>query len=197
MAANDEVVVNFLIVAEGPLPKPLQQKVNRISQAVDKRLAKEKLKLKTTDRRMEPQWDRQHSRRIGWRLTQSAQATSQDLDAVSEWVQAIEELGVQLQGVSYRVNSKTMRAVQNELRMQAVASFREKAAAMAKALSAPSYRIMSLQTSQAQPVYPRQGRMVMAAMEAMEPPAMQAGESKITVNVSGNIELPFKDFPAR
>jgi len=33
MAPNDEVVVNFHIVAEGPLAKPLRQEVNRISQA--------------------------------------------------------------------------------------------------------------------------------------------------------------------
>jgi len=198
MAANDEVVVNFQILAEGPLTKPLQEEVNRISQAVDKRLAKENVKLKTTDRRMEPQWDRQHARRIGWRLTQSAEATSQDLDAVAEWVQAIEELGAQLQGVTYRVSSGTMRDMQDELRMQAVASFRQEATAMARALSVPSYRVISLQTSQSQPVYPVRGRMVMGmAMEAAEPPAMQAGESRITVSVSGEIELPFRDFPAR
>jgi len=197
-ATNDEVVVSFRIIAEGPLPRPLQQEVNRISQAVDKRLASEKLKLKTTDRRMEPQWDRQHNRRIGWRLEQTAEAKSQDLDVVPEWVQAIEELGVQLQGVSYRVSSKASRAVQDELRKQAVASFRAKAATMAKALSAPSYRVISLQTAQAQPVYPARGRMVMGmAMEAAEPPAMQAGESRISVSVSGEIELPFRDFPAR
>ena len=60
LAANDEVVVTFRIIAEGALPKSLQREVNRISQTVDQRLSAEQLELKTTDRRMEPQWDRQH-----------------------------------------------------------------------------------------------------------------------------------------
>jgi predicted secreted protein len=107
-------------------------------------------------------------------------------------------LGVRFQGVRYRVSSKESRAVQDELRMQAVAIFRAKAAAMAKALSARSYRIISVQTSHSQPVYPAKGRMVMGvAMEAAAAPGMQAGESRITATVSGEIELPFRDFPAK
>ncbi|MDX8411441.1 MAG: SIMPL domain-containing protein [Mariprofundaceae bacterium] len=198
LAANDEVVVTFRIIAEGALPKSLQREVNRISQTVDQRLSAEQLELKTTDRRMAPQWDRQHNRRIGWRLEQTAEATSQDLDAVPEWVQAIEKLGVKLQSVRYRVSSKASRAMQDELRMQAVASFRAKAAAMAKALSARSYRIVSVQTTHSQPVYPARKNMVMGlAMEADGPPGMQAGESRISASVSGEIELPSRDFPAK
>jgi len=200
---NDELVVQFTVAKDGKNASALRSEVNRISQAVDARLnAEEGLKVTTTDRSLAPIWeyDRPNGKKIrtGWRMLQSTQVITQKLEEVSGWLDAIEAAGAQVKALTFRVNSETLRETQNDLRMQAIAAFRAKAADFAKGLDAPSFRILELQTDSPQ-VYPMQAMRVqnMAADESMAAaPVLSSGESPVTVRVSGIIEIPFKDFPS-
>jgi predicted secreted protein len=198
---NDEVVVRYRIEADGPKADGLRQKVNRISQAVSERLRHEKdLVHTTTGRRMEPVWhyDSVSRRRIntGWRLVQDGQVTSTHLDAVAGWLGAIEQAGAHLQGLNYRVSRPTENVARDHLRMQAIAQFRSRAALTAKALGATSFRILRLNTNALMP-RPVQPMMAMDRMEKSAQPSLSAGQSRLSVTVSGNILLPEKDYPVR
>lgn len=202
MLPNDEVVVRLRIEAEGPKADTLRRKVNRISRVVDARLTREKhVVQETTGRRMEPVWhyDNVSHRRIrdGWRLVQSERVTSTDLDAVPDWVDAIERAGAHLDGLAFQVSRQAENAARDRLRMQAVAEFRARAAATAKALDASSFRILRLNTNamMPRPIQPMMG-LAMAAKDAAVP-ALEAGQSRITVKVSGDILLPEKDYPVK
>jgi len=72
----------------------------------------------------------------------------------------------------------------------------EQAGAIAKGLDAKSFRVIRLQTNTNRPVYPVRG-LAMMASKAEAAPALSSGESKVSVTVSGEIEVPFKDFPSR
>lgn len=198
MLPNDEAVVRFRIEAEGTQADALSQRVNRISQAVSDRLGREKdVVLATTGRRLEPLWrdDKVSHRRVrnGWRLVQSGQAESHDLAAVAGWVDTIERAGAHLDGLRFQASAAALQAARDKLRMQAIACFRAKAAATAKALDATSFRILRLSTDSTGPA-----PMPMMAMARGAPtPALAPGESLVKVTVRGEIQLPERDYPAK
>lgn len=199
---NDEVAVHFRVQAEGNKPAPLREEVNAISEKIKRRLEKESdVKLTTTSRRLEPLWEynklARKRERIGWRMLQTGLITSTRLDAVPDWLDDIERTGAQLSGLQFRISSPTLHDAQDALRLQAIRSFRSQARGIARGLDAKSYRIIRLQTSGQQPVYPmRRDKAGVAMMESKSAPALSAGESRLSVTVSGEIEVPFRDFPA-
>jgi len=89
-----------------------------------------------------------------------------------------------------------MNDAQDALQLQAIRKFRRKARAIAKGLDAKSFRVIRLQTNANRPVYPVRG-MAMMASKAEAAPALSSGESKVSVTVSGEIEVPLRDFPAK
>jgi len=199
---NDEVVVRLRIEAEGPKADVLRRKVNHISRAVSERLQREKhVVQRTTGRRLEPLWhyDNASHRQIrdGWRLVQSERVTSTDLDAVPDWVDGIERAGAHLDGLAFRVSRQAEDAARDRLRMQAVAAFRARAAVTAKALDASSFRILRLNTDTIMPRPIRPMLQMAGAAKEAALPALEAGQSRITVRVSGDILLPEKDYPVK
>ncbi len=89
-----------------------------------------------------------------------------------------------------------MNDAQDALQLQAIRKFRHKAGAIAKGLDAKNFRVIRLQTNANRPVYQVRGMAMMAA-KAAAPPALSSGESKVSVSVSGKIEVPFRDFQVR
>lgn len=197
---NDEVVVRFRIEAQGKNVDALRNKVNRISQAVDERLKSEKgVEQTTIGRRMEPIWgyDNATHKQVqnGWRLVQSVDAVSTELDAVPQWVDAIERIGARLDSLNFRASRQATNTTRERLRTQAIADFRRRAAATAKALDAFTFQIMTLSTDTTVPrPAPLQYMALAKAPVASSSPALEAGESRITVTVSGQILLPVKDY---
>ncbi|WP_236075263.1 SIMPL domain-containing protein [Mariprofundus sp. EBB-1] len=198
---NDEVVISFRVEKEGIDARTIRQYVNKVAAAIKNRLAHEKgVKLKTTGRNIQPIWKHvknQPRQRTGWRMTQTGEIVSQHLDAVPGWLDAIEAEGANLSGLQFRISADTTKAVQDTLRLQAIASFRDKAAVIAKGLSAKTFRIIRLNTSShaPQPVRYRAEMAMMSKSMAADAPSLSSGEGKVSVNVTGEIETPFIDFP--
>jgi predicted secreted protein len=199
---NNEVVVFYRIEASGTEPNALSQKVNNTSQVVHARLKGEKnLKQATLSRRMEILWryDKTAGKQVrdGWKLVQREQVTSSNLEAVADWVDAIEKVGAHLDSLNFQISEAALKTAREELRMQAVETFRIKAEMLAKSLDARSFRILHLQTGSQPPVYPvRRAIPEVAMMRATSDstPNLNASESKISISVSGQILLPEKDF---
>jgi len=204
---NDEAVVLYRIEAKGAKADALRQEVNRISGAVHARLKKEDgLKQTTLSRRMEMVWRYESSSvsgagkqvRDGWKLVQQEQVTSSKIDAVADWVDAIEKEGAHLDSLSFRISEAAMKPALERLQLQAVQAFRIKAANIAKSLDAPSFRIAKLQTGNQMPAYQRaQPEMMLMRASVDSAPSLNAGEGKISVTISGEIILPEMDFPAK
>jgi len=195
--ANDEVVINYRMESVGRNANALRNKVNAMAQRIQQQLQAEKhMKLTTLSRRMDIIWryDKQNNKQVrdGWRLVQVEQLVSTKLNAVPEWVDTIEKAGAHLNNLSFRISDAAMQAAQTSLRLQAIKAFRSQAKSMAKAFEATSFRIVQLQTTQQQPVYAR--RQTMMSKSADSGPNFHAGESKVSVTVSGSIALPFVSY---
>jgi len=200
MLPNDEAVVHFRIEATGKDASALRARVNRMAANIHKRLARERgVTLETTARRLEPvrEYDaiRRRQVRTGWRMVQEGRAVSRDLGAVPAWVDAIEKAGAHLSALGYRVSRAARRRALQRLEMEAVRAFRRKAAALAGALDARGFRIVRLNTRESMPApVVRPMALMKAAERTAPPPALAPGQGRVSVTVSGEIELPPHDF---
>jgi len=200
---NDEVALTFRVEKDGTNASSVRQYVNRVSGAIQKRLKHEPgVKLKTISRSMQPVWQYPKNRqrvRTGWRMTQTGQVVSSKLDAVPNWLDAIESAGANLSGLQFRISSTASKSAQDQLRLQAISLFRQKAGVIAKGLSASSFRIIQINTNSRmpRPVMYRAEMAMMAKSADAAPPSLSAGEGKISVTVSGSIQVPFTDFPVK
>jgi predicted secreted protein len=200
--ANDEVVVNYRIEAEGKQVEELQMQVNNVSHRVNAVQAKlPGLKQQTTGRSLQAvsHYDKTLGRQVrdGWRLVQSEQAISHDLAGVAQLVDGIEKAGAHLDRLSFRISDSASEAAMETLRMQAVQKLRNKATAMAKALDAPSFRILRLNSDSRIPPVPVMQRGMMTISTAEAAPSFNIGESELSVTVSGEILLPEKSFSVK
>ena len=142
---NNEVVITFRVEKEGKDARKIRQQVNQITAQIQKRLKKEPgLKMKTTSRNMQPIWRHPKNQpriRTGWRMVQSEQITSSNLDAVPQWLDAIESEGAHLSSLQFRVSRKLSLQTRDALRLQAIKTFRSKAAVIAKGLDATDMQL--------------------------------------------------------
>jgi len=200
---NDEVVITFRVEQEGKDANAIRQQVNRITDLIHKRLQKEAaLKIKTTSRNMLPVWHypkNQPRIRTAWRMSQSEEITSNNLETVSQWLETIEGEGAQLSNLQFRVSRQLSLHTEDALLLQAIKTFRSKAAALAKGLDARSFRIIHLNSSSQtpRPVLYRSEMAMMAKSADAAAPSLSAGEGVARITVNGEIEVPFTDFPLK
>ena len=199
---NDELLVNFRVEKEGVDAAEVRRYVNRVSRAVQQRLQREKgLVVKTISRNLQPVWKYpKNSQRIrsGWRMTQTGQIRTTHLERVSDWLDAIETAGAHLSGLNFRISEQASKNAMNALRIEAIAAFRARAKVIAHGLDATAFRVIRLNTNSTapRPVFYR-NEMAMMAKSTADAPMLSAGEGKLKVTISGEIELPFTDFPVR
>ena len=203
VVANDEVTISFRVEQQGKDVDQIRRYVNRVTAEVKKRLEKQKdVKLETTSRRLQPVWRYQKNGeriRVGWQMLQSGRITSRRLDEVAGWLEEIETAGAHLTSLQFGISSRTLAKTKEELNLQALNRFRDKASQIAKGLAAESFRILRLSTDSQlpQPVVRRREMAMMAAAPEAEPPALSAGEGTVQVTVSGEIELPHIEYPVK
>jgi len=199
---NDQLLVSFRIEAEGPDAAKLQKVVNDTSRRVQALLAQHpEIKVQTTGRSLQAltHYDKTKAKQVrdGWRLVQNEQAITHSLASVPEWVDGIERAGAHLNNLNFNVSEEKTETTLEKLRMQAVQTFRMRAASMSKALDAPSFRILNLRTDNRMPPSPVMQRSLMAMSPAESAPSFNAGESRLSVTVSGDILLPEKHYSAQ
>ncbi|HCS13733.1 MAG: hypothetical protein COS82_03750 [Zetaproteobacteria bacterium CG06_land_8_20_14_3_00_59_53] len=199
---NDEVVVTYRIEASGGNTGLLQKQVNTIAEKAQTALARfPELKQQTTGRSLQAMnhYDKVLGRQIrdGWRMVQNEQIVSHDLQGVAEWVGVIEQAGANLEQLSFTVSEASATAAMERLHSQAIHLFRNKAATIAKSLGATSFRLLSLGSDSGAlpPLVMQRGMMAMSAADAA--PALNSGESRLSVTVSGEVLLPERIYPAR
>ena len=197
-AVNDELIVHYRVAERGGNVKALRQKANATAAAIEARLKKEKVKHKTTSRRLSPVSKNGVFSTREWEMMQSGEIRTAELEAVSGWLADIEATGAKLNHLQFKVSDAAYKKIEARLKLEAIASFRSRAATIAKGLSGKSFKIIQLNTSGSAPVMAyKQERSYSLSSMVSQAPQLSAGESTIKVNVSGTIEVPFKSFPAQ
>lgn len=126
-----------------------------------------------------------------WRGRAELTLESKDFKAAGELLSQLQDK-LQLQGLNFVVSEETRLAAEKKLTTDAIAAFREKADAVRQAWGAKSYTLvqMNLGSSGGGGGYPRPPMVMMMKMADAAPEAQLAGgDSRVSVNVSGSIEL--------
>jgi predicted secreted protein len=126
----------------------------------------------------------------GWRGQQRLQLESHDSEVLSQLAGLLQER-LKMKSMDFTVSDERRETVENRLIEQALDAFKSRAQIVSNNLKAGGYRIVSINigTSGQQPPVMYRSNMAMATMEAGSAVAVEAGESEVSVSVSGTIEL--------
>jgi predicted secreted protein len=127
----------------------------------------------------------------GWRVSQELALQGTDFDKLVARTGDLQSR-LQIRQMFFNPTRATRTGIENELIEEALASFRKRAAIIQKQMDGMDYRIVELHIgtdeNHFRPVM-MQERASVAGMSAMQMPAVDAGNSTVTVTVSGSIQF--------
>jgi len=190
---NDLMIATLVVQAEDRDPAELASKINAsMSWAVNVLRPYGSLKTKTRDYQTHPRYDTSKKRRlIGWRGNQSLQIETDDFEAAGKAIQKLQER-LQVQGIRLTAKTATREAAADKLINEALTSFKERAALIQRNMGLSGYKILdvTIQNDQGSPVYDAAVRgMARMAESAVAQPAIEAGTSRVSVQVYGRVHI--------
>ncbi|UCV24452.1 SIMPL domain-containing protein [Ferribacterium limneticum] len=189
-AANDMVRASVYSEVSGKSPAELAQRVNAdIAEALKLIRAKAGISVKSGQQSTYPVYG-QGQKIDGWRMRSELVLESKDQGSVSDLLGKLQQMRLAVGDVSMLPSPETRRKVEDEATREAILAFQSRAAVIAEQLG-KSWKIKQLNVQQGggmpMPMM-RAARGVMMAAEAAPAP-LEAGESLVTTNISGQIEL--------
>ena len=189
-AANDMVRASVYSEVTGKNPAELAQRVNAdIAEALKLIRTKSGVSVKSGQNSTYPLYN-QGQKIDGWRMRSELVLESKDQGSVSELLGKLQQMRLAVGDVSMLPSPETRSKVEDESTREAIRAFQNRAAVIAEQLG-KGWKIKQLNVQQGgQMPMPmmRAARGVMMAAEAAPAP-LEAGESLVTTNVSGQIEL--------
>ena len=147
------------------------------------------MRVRTDGFRVEPRYH--EGKVVGWVASAWLVVEGDDFEQLSQAAAGVPELTVDAATLS--VSSATDRVVRAQLRLEAIAAFREQATEVARAFGAQTYELVDVNVGgdtvrSPAPMYARQAMaMSMADQPASVP--ISAGTESIEVNVTGRVRL--------
>jgi predicted secreted protein len=191
-ALNDLGRATIYVEASGANPAELAKRVNAtITAALETAKAYEKVKTRSGNTHTYPT-NSKEGRISGWRIRSELLLESRAMLDLSELLGKLQEGTLVIGQIVLLPAPETEKKAEDEATLEAIAAFEAKAKLIADALK-KTYRIrqMNIRSAGQPPVVPMMRAATMAAMEAAPAP-IEAGESQVSVTVSGQIELPFE-----
>ena len=189
-AANDMVRASVYSEASGSNPADLARQVNgNIGEALKLIREKKGVTVKSGNQSTYPIYTQ--SRKIdGWRMRSELLIESRDFGAVSELLGRLQQMRLAVGDITQMPSPETRRQVEDEAMREAIRAFQNRAAVVAEQLG-KGWKIKQMHINQGGgsplPIM-RGARSAMLAAEAAPAP-IEAGESTITTQISGQIEL--------
>lgn len=187
-AANDQVHAVLSAEAAGPALGELSRQVNAmIADALKVSKSYSTVKVQSGNTSTYPTYSK--SGKIeSWRMRSEVSLESNDTAAVSELIGKLQtSLGVAR--LVMQPSPETRKKVENEAMLDALAAFKARAKVVSDALG-KSYQIKHLSVSTGGRIAEPMFRMAAkSAMSEAAPMPIEAGESLVTANISGQVEL--------
>lgn len=188
-APNDMAIATLYFQAEDKNPAALARQVNAvISAALDQARATPAVRTKTSGATTFPVYGREGRRIEGWRMRSELQLESRDIATLSELLGRLQG-SLALSNLVMQPAPDTRRDAADLAAGDAIRAFQARAKAVAGTLG-KSWRIRHLSVAYGghqRPVFPAARATALAAESAPMP--VEAGETDVTVTVSGTIEL--------
>jgi len=186
--SNDTMHVSLSTYGEAQDPARLARQINSDMQwALSRAKTETEIQVSTGNYQTYPV--RENNKHKGWRGQQDLMLEGEDTQHISDLVGKLQEK-LQVKTIRFSVSERKRHAVENRLIGRALDAFKTRAGIIGDNLQAGGYRIVDIHVNTAtqRPPIPYQARMSATAMESA-PVAVEAGESTVTVTVSGTIEL--------
>jgi predicted secreted protein len=190
-APNDMARATAYVEASDVKPAELARRVNRtIASALETAKAYLRVKTRTGNTHTYPTYSKD-GRISGWRMRAELLLESREMAVLSELLGKLQE-NLAIGQLTLLPAPETHRKTEDEATLEAITDFQAKASLVANALK-KSYRILKMNIGSAgrPPIVPMMRASKMATMEAAPAP-IEAGESMVSVSVSGQIELPLE-----
>ncbi len=185
---NDRMQAVLSVTAEDASAARLADQINRtMDWAVKTAKTRPGIEVRSGNYRTYPVYSKDKIQR--WRAVQELILEGTDFAGLSTLIGQLQER-LQVASINFSVSPARRAAVEDELIAQTLDAFKQRAELVRKRLAAKGYRIVDVAINtgggQAAPIMMRA-----AAMEAssIAPPAVEAGTSTLSVNVSGVVEL--------
>lgn len=190
--SNDEMLAVLSIEKSHKQPAELASQINLLmNQAIQTARKYPQVKLKTGSQTTYPIYDENNRKLKEWRGRAEVQINSQDFKAASQLISELQQ-NFQTESINFSVSDQQRKTVENELMIEASKNFQQRAQAISKAWNKNQYTLVNLNLNTnnyfPQPLMRSMSKLATTA-EAVPVQEMSAGESKITVNANGSIQL--------
>ena len=187
---NDLMVVQLQVEHEDRNTAVLADRVNRdMNWALEQLEAYENIESNTENYSTYPKYEQ--NRVIGWRSAQTLMIQGSDFDALKEALQKLQSK-LQVKHMQFRPRDETRKLAEDTLMREALDNFKHRATIVQENMAAGSYRVMqiSIDTGGSHGRRMAMDTRAMSMSKSVESaPAVEGGDSKITVRISGQIQL--------
>ena len=191
--SNDEMNAVLYIEKSNKQPTELANQINQLmSQAVQTAKKYPSIKIETGSQSTYPIYDNDSQKLKEWRGRAEIRIESTDFKNVSQIISELQQ-NFQTQSINFTVSDAQRKKVENELVVEASKNFQQRAQTLSQAWNKSGYNLVNINLNTSnyggQPV-PRMA-MMKASSNSLEiaDQQMAGGESKISVNASGTIQL--------
>lgn len=188
--ANDLLVTVMSVEVQDKQPSRVAQQLNTaLNDALKKASAYSSVKSSSGNQNTYPVYGK-NNQVDAWRGHGEIRLESRDFKAAGELIMQLQAT-LQLGGVQFTVAPDTRAAVENALIAEAIKAFQTRADAIRAAVGARSYKTVHFSIGGGMPPHYPMAMMRGAAVADMAIPAPEfaGGESRMTVQISGTIEL--------
>lgn len=188
-APNDLVVARLYVEASGSDNAAIARQVNRsIATALETARSYTSIKTQSAGTSTWPVYGKSGGKIEAWRMRSEIQIESRDSAAISELIGTLQNT-LAVSQISMQPAPETRRKAADEATVDAIRAFEQRAALISQAMG-KRYRIHRIAISESGHQMPIYAKMRAAPMMAEAAPApLEGGDSTISVNVSGSIEL--------
>ncbi len=188
--SNDLLSTNMSVEFQDKRPAKVTQQLNAALNAALKKAAMfENVKSSSGSQNTYPVYG-SNNEIDAWRGHGEIHIESYDFKAASELIMQLQS-SMQLSDVQFGVAPATRAATESDLIGEAIKAFQSRAESIRKAMGAKSYKTvhLSINTSGMQPHYPVAMLRSAVATDATPAPEFASGESRLSVQINGTIEL--------
>jgi predicted secreted protein len=189
---NDEMKAVLYIEKSNKQPTELANQINQLmSQAVQTAKKYPSIKIETGSQSTYPIYDNDNQKLKEWRGRAEIRIESTDFKSASQLISELQQ-SFQTQSINFTVSDAQRKKVENELMVEASKNFQQRAQTLTQAWNKSAYTLVNLNLNtnsySSQPV-PRMAMMKASAAPEIADQQMAGGESKVSVNASGTIQL--------
>ena len=188
---NDWLGATLGVDEEGNDAAALAGRVNRrMAEALELAKENEEIRVASGAYQTQPVYDR--SKIVRWRASQDLVIEGADVDAITELVGKLQAQGLLLRGIAFSVAPETKKRIEDEMIVETLSAFRERAGLIARGLGRRGWNLMSLSIAEPgvpMPYLQRSQPMAMEAADAAVPPALESGRSTLRVSIDATVEV--------